>query len=60
MNVPAAVRLHAQLLLDRPVDDLGELVLVESQSEVVDARQPPLAGLDDDVDRTAFELGHGA
>ena len=34
----------AQLLLDGPVDDLGELVLVERQPEVVDAGSPQWPG----------------
>ena len=34
-----------------------ELVVVERHAEVVDARQRPLARLDDDVDRAALELG---
>ena len=33
-----------------------ELVVVERHAEVVDARQRPLARLDDDVDRAALEL----
>ena len=51
------MRLDAQLLLDGAVDDVRELVLVERQPEMVDAGQLPLAGLDDDVDRAALELG---
>ena len=43
-------------------DDLGtrecrdEVVLVECEAEMVDPRQLPLAGLDDDVHRAALEL----
>ena len=54
---PAAVRLDPQVPLDRPLEHLVELVLVEREPEVVDARQLPLAGLDDDVDGAALELG---
>ena len=56
-RAPAAVRLDAQLALDGAVDHLLKLVLVEREPEMVDARQVPLAGLDDDVDRAALELG---
>ena len=41
----------------RALDHVVELVLVEREPEVVDARQLPLAGLDDDVDGAALELG---
>ena len=54
------MRLDAQLLRDGAVDDVGELVLVERKPEVVDARQIPLPGLDDDVDGAALELGQPA
>ena len=53
---PAAVLLDAELLVDRPLDHGEELVLVERESEVVDARELPLARLDDDVDGAALEL----
>ena len=55
-RAPAPVRLDAQLPLDRAVDHVGELLLVEGEPEMVDARELPLAGLDDDVDRAALEL----
>src|SRR5215207_763357 len=54
---PPSVRLHAQLLVDGAIDDLGELVLVEREPEMVDARQVPLAGLHDDVDCAPLQLG---
>src|SRR5262249_30907431 len=63
----AGVRRHERpapaVLLDSQLAHLGareglhELVLVEREAEVIDARQLPLAGLDDDVDRTTLELG---
>ena len=56
-RAPAAVRLDPQVLVDRALDHLLELVLVEREPEVVDARQLPLPRLDDDVDRAALELG---
>ena len=56
-RAPAAVRLDAELALDGAVDHLLELVLVEREPEVVDARQLPLPRLHDDVDRAALELG---
>src|ERR671912_322549 len=51
------LREHAQLLVDGAIDDLGEFVLVECEPEMVDARQVPLAGLDDDVDGAPLQLG---
>src|SRR5918995_2209470 len=54
---PPPVRLHAQLLVDGAIDDLGEFVLVECEPEMVDARQVPLAGLDASVDSAPLQLG---
>ena len=56
-RAPAAVLLHAQPALGRPLEHLVELVVVERHPEMVDPRQRPLARLDDDVDRAALELG---
>ena len=57
---PAAVLLHAQLRLLGPGDRALELVLVEREPEVVDARQRPLARLHDDVDRARARAPKGA
>ena len=59
-RAPAAVLLDAQVPLRRPREHLLELVLVERDPEVVDARQPPVPRLDDDVDRAALELATAA
>ena len=40
----------------RALERLGERVLVEHDPEMVDPRERPLAGLDDDVDGAALEL----
>ena len=48
--------LHAQVPLHRPAEHGLELVLVERDAEVVDARDAPVARLHDDVDRAALEL----
>ena len=48
---------HFGLAFDRAIDQVGELVLVERQPEMVDPRQVPLARLDDHVDGAALELG---
>src|SRR4051794_475536 len=53
----AAVLLHAKLELVGPGERRGEIVLVERNADVVDARQVPLARLHHDVDGAAFELG---
>src|SRR5438067_7032175 len=53
---PAAVLLDAQLRVRRPVERRLELVLVEREPEMVDARQRPLSRLHDDVHRALFEL----
>jgi hypothetical protein len=52
-----AVLLDTQVVLFRPRDGGLELVLVEHEAEVVDARRRPLARLDDDVHRALLELG---
>ena len=52
----AAVLLHAQVPLGRAGEHGLELVLVERDAEVVDPRDPPVAGLHDDVHRAALEL----
>ena len=49
--------LHAQLELVGAGERRGEVVLLERDADVVDARQVPLPGLHDDVDRAALELG---
>ena len=48
--------LDAQLELVGPRERRGEVVLVEREPDVVDARQVPLPRLDDDVDGAALEL----
>src|ERR1051325_8734899 len=48
--------LHADLGLFCARARLLELLVVEGEPEVVDARQGPLARLDDDVDRPELEL----
>ena len=53
---PAAVLLHSQLELVGARESGGEVVLVERDPYVIDARDVPLPGLDDDVDRAALEL----
>src|SRR5919204_4958184 len=62
----AGVRGHeraaSSVFLDAKVPQLragerrDEIVLVEGESEVIDARQLPLARLHDDIDGAAFEL----
>src|SRR5438067_7489178 len=52
----AAVLLDPELPCLRARKRADELVLVEREAEMVDARQLPLARLDDDVDRTPLEL----
>jgi hypothetical protein len=49
--------LDAQLHPLRTLHDVDELVLVEGEADMVDARQIPLARLDDHVDGAALELG---
>src|SRR3954451_16841264 len=56
-RAPAAVLLHAQVELLGARDRLVELVLVEREPEMVDARERPLPGLHDDVDGAELELG---
>src|SRR4051812_5623233 len=53
-RAPAAVFLHTQLELVGPSERRGEVVLVERDPDVVDARNVPLPGLDDDVDGAAL------
>src|SRR5215211_1540574 len=53
----AAVFLHAERELVGARERRGEGVLLERDADVVDARQVPLARLDDDVDGAALELG---
>ena len=55
-RAPAAVLLDAQVPLRRPPEHRLEVVLVERDAEVVDARDPPVTRLHDDVDRAALEL----
>ena len=52
-----SVILHPKLELRGAVERGLEVVLVERQPEMVDARQLPLAGLHDDVHAAALELG---
>ena len=54
---PARVLLDAEIEALRAVERRLELVVVEHEAEVVDARHRPLARLDDDVDRSLLELG---
>src|SRR4051812_21571763 len=54
---PAAVLLHPQLGLLGPRDRLLELLVVEREPQVVDARQRPLSRLHHDVDGAELELG---
>src|SRR3954447_16107120 len=54
---PAAVLLHAQLTHLRARQRRDEVVLVEREPEVIDARQLPLPWLDDDVHGPSLELG---
>ena len=56
-RAPAAVLLHAQVALLRARESCDEVVLVEREPEVVDARQLPLSRLHDDVDGAALQLG---
>src|SRR5207245_9616477 len=56
-RAPATVLLHAQLARLRARQGGDELLLVESEAEVVDARQLPLPRLDDHVDGAALQLG---
>ena len=51
------VRLDPQLALRRALDHVLEVVVVEREPEVVDARNLPLAGLHDHVDGAALQLG---
>src|SRR3954452_25048394 len=55
-RAPAAVLLHAQLAHLRARERGDEVLLVESEPEVVDAWELPLPRLDDDVDGAALEL----
>ena len=48
--------LHAELELSARRRALLEVVLVEREAEMVDARELPLAGLHDDVHAAALEL----
>jgi hypothetical protein len=50
------VVLHPELELLGALERLVELVLVEGDADVVDARKLPLPGLDDDVHAAALEL----
>ena len=59
-RAPAAVGLDPQLALHGAVDQVGELLLVEREPEVVDPRKLPLARLDDDVHGSSLELRAGA
>ena len=60
MNVrPLSVLLHAEAELVGARDRRREIVVVEHEADVVDARQVPLPGLDDDVDGAAVELRRG-
>src|SRR5581483_5119534 len=52
-----AVLLHAQVPLHRAAEYGLEVVLVERNADMVDARDPPMAGLHHYVDAAALELG---
>ena len=49
--------LDAEVVPLRAGERRCERLVVEHEAEVVDARELPLAGLDDDVDGAALELG---
>src|SRR5204863_4731759 len=53
---PAAVLLDAQVPPCGPPEDGLELLVLERDPQVVDARDLPVAGLHDDVDGAALEL----
>jgi len=55
-GAPPTVFLDPKLPHLRARERLHELVLVEREAEVIDARQLPLTRLDDDVDCAALEL----
>src|SRR5581483_7190627 len=55
-RAPPAVLLHPELRLLGAAEGAVELVLVEGEAEVVDARQRPLSRLHDDVDGAELEL----
>src|SRR5690348_16623613 len=55
-RAPPPVLLHAQVVPLRALERRLELVLVEHESEMVDARGRPLPRLDDDVDRALLQL----
>src|SRR5207244_6610173 len=55
-RAPPRELLDAEAKLGRALEHVVELVVVEREPDVVDPRQPPLARLDDDVDRAALEL----
>ena len=48
--------LHAQLAYLRARQRRDEVLFVEREPEVVDARQLPLAGLDDDIHGAPLDL----
>src|SRR5204863_7750844 len=54
---PRSVFLDAQVELVGARDRRREVVLVEDETDVVDAGHLPLAGLDDDVDGALLEFG---
>src|SRR5437764_3403807 len=56
-RAPPAVLLHAQVGLVRARECALELVVVEREAEMVDARQRPLPRLHHDVHGTELELG---
>ena len=47
----------AEVIVHRAAEHRFVLVLVQRDAEVVDPRQAPVTGLDDDVDRAPLELG---
>ncbi len=55
-RAPAAVLLHAQAAGVGALQRLVEFNFVESEAEVIDARQRPLPRLHDDVDGATLEL----
>src|SRR3954466_12944803 len=53
---PAPVLLDPEVPFHRPSEHVLKAVLVERDAEVVDARDPPVARLHDDVDGAPFQL----
>ncbi len=56
-RAPAAVFLHTEIQLFGACERCSEIVLVERDADMVDARHVPLTRLHNDVDGTTLELG---